>query len=226
MAGSDRELRKRTVAALRILPPNDPCSGQLSSYPAPSASLPKAPARFRATEDRPPRSSRAQRARSARHHARREHRAERRAIRPRERSLQREYHRSHDQRWARVDRPIDRSQARRKKAGSSARPRLLAHRAGVADEQDLREGRPARLSVVVSHATSTTGRQNAPEQPCHFIGNAQNLTGCGNEKASAGNLSSSTTQMPDPSKIGCVEEFPEKRRGPSRAHSNVLPLLD
>jgi len=82
------------------------------------------------------------------------------------------------------------------------------------------------LSVVVSPATSTTGRQNAPEQHGQFIGNAQNLTGCGNEKTSAGNLSSSTTQMPDPSKIVCVEEFPEKRRGPSRAHSNVLPLLD
>jgi len=82
------------------------------------------------------------------------------------------------------------------------------------------------LSVVVSHATSTTGRQNAPEQPGQFMGSAQNFSGCGNEKTSAGNLSSSTTQMPDPSKIVCVEEFPEKRRGPSRAHSNVLPLLD
>ena len=96
----------------------------------------------------------------------------------------------------------------------------------MADEQDLREERPARLSVVVSHATSTTGRKNAPEQPSQFIGNAQNLTGCGNEKTSDGNVSSSTTQMPDPSKIVCVEEFPEKRRGPSRARSNVLPIVD
>ena len=77
-----------------------------------------------------------------------------------------------------------------------------------------------------AHATSTTGRQNAPEQPGQFMGSAQNFTGCGNEKTSAGNLSSSTTQMPDPSKIVCVEEFPEKRRGPSRARSNVLPIVD
>ena len=58
------------------------------------------------------------------------------------------------------------------------------------------------------------------------MGSAQNFSRCGNEKTSAGNLGSSTTQMPDPSKIVCVEELPEKRRGPSRARSNVLPIVD
>ena len=57
------------------------------------------------------------------------------------------------------------------------------------------------------HPTSITGRQNAPEHPGQFIGNAQNFTGCGNSHTSAGNLSSSTTQMPDPSKIVCVSAF-------------------
>ena len=39
------------------------------------------------------------------------------------------------------------------------------------------------------------------------MGSAQDFSGCGDEKTSAGNLSSSTTQMPDPSKMCALKSF-------------------
>lgn len=71
----------------------------------------------------------------------------------------------------------------------------------------LSSSRNASPSRRRPYATSITGRQNAPEQPGQFIGSAQNFTGCGSANTSAGNFSSSTTQIPDPRRIVCVSAF-------------------